>query len=335
MSDPFLPDRPALAGLRPAPPVFDPVAPSLARRLSELCAATGLPGGLSAGRLRDGGDAVAGFYRVGEQAFVKLVTPRRAAMLAPAERLAHWLAGQGVPVVAAVTERPMGWGEGDLQAFVYRWVEGRFAREDAADLAALGRSLGLLHRALAVLPWADEIAAAWAARRVVLEETRERVLRHGPGPGVPEWVCAVLADTPVALDGGQPVHHDLHYANVLFDAAGQALILDFEDACHSVQPPLVDLAKVLERFVGADLAEREDGRGTVLAAAFLDAYRAVGGSDVPAADAVVSALRVQAARAVCDLVRATAQGAAPDVAEWEKFRRLHARSGCMAKLLRA
>lgn len=315
MSVPFRPGRPAFTSFRPAFPAFVPAAPAIAAELATLTGTDGAVLRMDTGlALGDG----RGYYHAGPL-FLKAVDADRVMHQIEAERVAAWVASLGVRANTALPGYPRPW-RAALSVFAYPWVEARFARTDPADLAALGGALAGLHRALADLPFANAVAASWRHRHAALEEVRRAVaagtLAAGPDP---EALRSRLAGLRLDLEGpAQPVHNDLHYANVLFPLNGSSpVLLDFEDARNSCLPPVVDVAKVLERFVllpvGEDVAAMDLGK------AFLTAYAAAGGAPPGHSGNLAEALRVQAARSLCDLVALSAAGQASEEAEWRKF----------------
>jgi aminoglycoside phosphotransferase (APT) family kinase protein len=115
----------------------------------------------------------------------------------------------------------------------------------------------------------------------------------------------------------QPIHGDLHVANVLFGRDGP-VFLDFEDALSSWLPRSVDLAMGLERFV---LAWAEDASVAMrLGRAFLEAYAdEAGGLPFRRGGELADTLCWLAARALATLSSAAGQGAQMPEAEWDKF----------------
>ena len=199
------------------------------------------------------------------------------------EFTAH-VAGAGVVLPASlpavdgrfVVEIPDGLGDGWLR--LYEWVDGVPVDPTADGVAEkLGDLLGRLHANARPAPddadpWYDTTpdAATWSA---LADEAVERDVEWGPGLADRIALIAELSwlVTPTPPDRMIMCHRDLHPGNVLVDAAGRLVLLDWDDVGPAC--PDRELAIVLMRWhLG------EDGR--VDAAALrraLTAYEAAGG----------------------------------------------------------
>lgn len=321
MSVPFIPAKPAFADLRVRRPTFVSTPPIIA---SELAALTG-KFGASVQRM-DTGQPIqdeSGFYRLDGpdgSLFLKIVAEERRFHLEEAERIAAWLAEQEIRVNAAAPGYPRPW-RGHFAVFAYPYVEACFATLDEGGherMRTLGTALAGLHLALAQLPWAATLADAWARRKQRLETARQAVSAGAMLGPEPEILRARLASSSFELEGPvQPVHNDLHCANILFPCNGASpVILDFEDCRHSVLPPIVDVAKVLERFILVPV--EDDAQAQELGKSFLSAYAAASGNIARPGD-LMTALRAQSIRALCDLSALALMNRPPDTSEWHKF----------------
>jgi len=326
MTLPFLPAKPALGSLRPMVPGFMPAPSGVA---SELAAVTGLDGSVlnmvTADHHADSDGC--GFYRIDSDEcrwFAKVVAATRHPQQVAAERLAEWLARRGMRVSATLPGFPRDWRRPSgalLHVFAYHYIDARFAKPSIEDVSALGALLAALHLALAVWPGAVAAKRAWDERCGALNRARGKVLSGelSAGPD-PERLRALLAEVPFDVGGRrQVVHNDFHRANVLFPNDGTPpVLLDLEDACHSFQPPVIDIAKALERFILADAAD--DRQAFTLGRHFLLTYAAAGGpARLEREQSLFNVMRAQSVRALCELTVLTAMGQPTGVEEWHKF----------------
>lgn len=297
--------------------------------------ATGIEGRVLA--MSTDGDA-GGLYRLvpanGPPLFVRLVGPERSLTVERAEGLAAWLAARDMPVAAPEPGFPRRLADGGVVSAA-RFVVGARIPATAGAMAALGAALARLHRALAEHPDRDAWAASTERRLAALTEARE-ALAAGPaeaGPD-PDRLRALAADPEIdfmrAGAPRRPLHGDLNPGNVL-DVDGAPVLLDFEDALHSVLPPAFELALALERFVLVPLADDEAAReaGGVL----LAGYREAGGAE--GLDDLAGAMRALALRSLCVLAAGLDRDAAAPEAEWRKFLALEAQARARHRVIAA
>lgn len=316
MSSVNLPETPAWAGLEPDPAQWRPAAPGA--RL--LCRLLGRRGTLQA---RPAGRGLRGFYRLqaddaGPDLFLKVVAPDRAAGLLAADGVATALAAAGLAVPHLQGE-PLALPDGD-RLLVQPLLHGRFARRDAADLAALGTLLATLHRQLATLPQAADIRQASASRdRALLALHDSPAGLSLPGDRAEAVRACLQAGTPqLPTHQAQALHGDLNLGNVLFtEPGGRPVCLDFEDSLHNWHSPAVDLAMALERFVLVRCAD--DTEALALGRVLLEAYRQAGGELHADADGLVAILQALAVRALLLLSQCLAGGRPVADSEWDKF----------------
>ena len=172
------------------------------------------------------------------------------------------LAAAGVPVNPILAVGALVWQGDSLRVDVRPYLAGRHFAGDPADLAAVAATLRSCHRALADYPAAAQVASEAADWNARIDDARHR-LGGGDLAGLPAgwamrrrpWLAEAMAG--LAPDwhsraGAQVVHGELHAANVMFDAAGTAVLVDFEEATHAFAPPAWDLAYLVQRFCLAD-----------------------------------------------------------------------------------
>ncbi len=314
---------PTWSALEPGLPDWRPAPEDEARRVTE---ATGIEGRVLA--MASDGDA-SGLYRLvpasAPPLFVRLVGPERARTVERAEGLAAWLAARDVPVAAPEPGFPRRLADGGVVSAA-RLVDGARVPATADAMAALGTALARLHRALAEHPDRDAWTASTGRRLAALTETREALAAGraaaGPDPG---RLRALATDPEIDFmrDGAprRPLHGDLNPGNVL-DVDGTPVLLDFEDALHSVLPPAFELALALERFVLVPLAD--DAAARAAGGALLTAYREAGGAD--GLDDLAGAMRALALRSLCVLAAGAESGDVAPEAEWRKFLKLEAQA---------
>jgi Ser/Thr protein kinase RdoA (MazF antagonist) len=329
---------PSWPGASPGLPQPVPLEPDAA---AAIRAAFGLEGAVFA--LRHGGASLP-LFRLeppdGPPLFLKLVEPSRRAAAERAEAVARDLAAAGLAVPAAIAGFPRTLADGRL-AVALPWVDGRRLRAEPDDLAALGRAVGALHRALAVHPdrhaWqaaTDRRLAELAAVRADLAAGR---LEAGPDPAALRRLAAdpALDFAPAGLPR-TPLHGDLNPGNVLVDPAGAVVLLDFEDVFHSVLPPRFELVLLIERHILLPVAD--DGAAAALIRALLAGYAAGGGPDgLLPVERPADVLRSLALRALCVLALGARSGLDGGASEWGKFlfleERARARAGLLERLL--
>ena len=151
------------------------------------------------------------------------------------------------------------------------YVLGKHGPDKDIDFANLGTAAALLHDALspALIPLpALTLASEKSALRLKRVAAMELPYEH--------WTAVAPLDALQRLTGNweqlsdyalyEPVqcHGDLHAANVLFKPDGEVVFLDFEESPHSCLNPMIDLARVFERFLlvlldqqGEDWAHRQ------------------------------------------------------------------------------
>lgn len=176
--------------------------------------------------------------------------------------LTDWLVGQNVPVNPILAVSTADWQGETLRLDQRPFLAGRHFNGASDDLVSLGTTLAHCHQALATFPQAGQVRLAaegwnrnidrarlrlaagdftglpaqWAARR------REWLLKAGANLR-PDWHCRA---------GAQVVHGEVHVANVMFDAAGTAVLVDFEESVHAFAPPVWDMVYGVQRFCLAD-----------------------------------------------------------------------------------
>lgn len=254
----------------------------------------------------------------GEAWFLKLLDAQRGAALAGAEDLAAWLHQQGVAVVSASARKTL--ADGRL-LWVYPFHSGCVPQATTADLVAIGLALGHLHRVLALHPSKHAWRQRTEQRIVRLNEIRARLadgrLQAGPEPLRLQVLArdARIGFEPECHANGAvstPLHGDLNLFNMLL-AEDRCTFLDFEDVCHSVLPPVFDLATVYERVV---LVRGAAEPPEPLLESLLNAYAESSGNRIQPGQ-IPAVLRGLALRALCTL--ADFDPAGQDDKEWRKF----------------
>ena len=141
--------------------------------------------------------------------------------------LVAFLADGGV-----ATPRPLATVDGERYATVdgllvtlFPWVGGAHHEPPSpADCAALGKGLAEMHRVGAAFP--DRRAGRYAKPRIV--ERAHALVGRAPDPVVADLQHVLASSYTPPIDG--VIHGDLFPDNVLFEAAGGAVLLDFEQA---------------------------------------------------------------------------------------------------------
>ncbi|MGE0456267.1 MAG: phosphotransferase [Vicinamibacteria bacterium] len=312
--------NPTWSGLRPGLPAFEPAPEALSRAIQQV---TGLRGQVLRARLGSGAPTCARFEpEKAAPLFLKIVPASRGGSLHETERLARWLADQGLFVNACLPGYPRPFDPTHVVC-AYPYREGRRPRAEARDLEALGASLAELHRTLARYPDRARLEEATDARFSQLHRARgelARGRRAGPDPGA---LLALARDGSSAFQGrsatSTPIHDDLNPGNILFtEDSDRPLFLDFEDALHSVLPPIYDLAVVIERIVL--VSEVRDSEASALGSRFLAAYRGGGGCAAAGTDEdLVACIRGRALRALCTLALSEWSEVPVEREEWAKF----------------
>lgn len=317
MSNPGRYRAPAWRELIPPPRIYVPADPDLAR---EVTAALGRKGALL--RLQNAGSAASIFLRMdaddGDSWFIKVVSADRTPDLQAAEALARWLQADGVRVVAAESAVELG---GSRRLWSYPYHGGRPPEANVEDMAAIGTELGNLHLALhrhpSLAEWRRRTEARLARLSSVREALAEGALLAGPEPALLRQIACdrsidFLPGRYAAADNCIALHGDLNRFNLLIDGQG-CTFLDFEDVCHSVLPPIFDLATVAERIA---LLGQSPASAPPLMTVLFDAYAAATGTR-PALAQVPDVLRGLALRALCTLADIDPSGS--DDQEWRKF----------------
>jgi len=241
----------------------------------------------------------------------KVVWSHDAPRIAAAQRLSDAAAAAGIP--AQHSAGPPRAIDEEYTLFLGHWIEGGFSAAIGTEMDSLGATVARLHRFLrdARSPGAstNEIALIEALSgcprlAATSREALDDVLRRC------DEVRANLGSP------SQPIHNDLHVANVLFDAQGRvAGVLDFEEAVHSTGSPVIDLSWVVERFCFARGATQAE----TLAARFLAAYRAGAGRLAVPRGAFFDAIRWRSLFALGLLADAPSDDIDAARAEWGKF----------------
>ena len=318
MSSVSLIREPAWSGLAPGLPQTVPAEPAEAALLLRLL---GLSGRLSG--LRFAG-AASGHYKLvtvdGEALHLKVVEPSRRSSVERAEAIAEWLARKGLAVATPSAGFPRTLPDGRLVTCC-PYIEGRRIAPKPADLAALGRSVALLHAALASHPDRNHWVRSTRCRLDALTEIGRELAagRLSCGPDH-ELLRALASDEALRFDlpdAATPLHGDLNPGNVLVaQSTDRPVLLDFEDVFHSVLPPMFELLLVIERFVFVQT--EDDKRALRLARAFLDGYCSDGAS-IPTKDAPSTMLRALSLRSLCVLAQGAREGVGVAPLEWKKF----------------
>lgn len=210
---------------------------------------------------------------------------------------------------------------GGLAVTVTRYRAGRHTNFDPADAEALGRTLGLVHRALGSFPRRDDVKRDTALVVGELNDVREKIL-SGSLAGVPDVWRASLSISARRYDrsfgGGtaQCGHGDVTPGNVLFDDSGDAILADFEVSAFTYRPPVFDLASAVLRFC-LSAPDRDHGRRDNL----ITAYGEASGVRIEAATLDAAMINI-VDHNILVLAAASIAGAPPAPAEWDKFQRL-------------
>jgi len=257
--------------------------------------------------------------------FLKLVGEGSADRQREADEISAWLATRGVSCVAPAAgfPRPL---EGDTWLFAYPYYDCEPLTPDAADVARLGEELAELHGALARHPARAVWETATRVRLAHLEEIRRGwasgTYRLGPRPDDLAALARDLTLDFVRCDlPATTLHGDLNAGNLRKLPDGRPLLLDFEDAFHSVLPCPFELGLVFERIVL--VAVDDDLEAARLGSVLVEAYRRSGGV-LPAASVVDWAriVRSLALRSLCVITSCELAGVPIDAGEWLKFFRL-------------
>lgn len=160
----------------------------------------------------------------------------------------------------------------DRVALILNWLDGRHVDVDLINFEHLGRAIGRLHVG----------ASDFGGTFGVTKRTQSRLDHFKSGIQLSSsqnvWrghryeVFALarqndfLNSLPMMQAEAVPIHADLNPGNMLIDAKGDIIFLDFEDMAHSELWPGLDVAKILERLI---LPYRED-RGADWANVALD-----------------------------------------------------------------
>ncbi|MDR3400905.1 MAG: phosphotransferase [Chthoniobacter sp.] len=181
-------------------------------------------------------------------------------------RIIEYLAADGVPVnVPIAIGLLLMWGGRQYRVDARPFLTGaRHTDGSSVDLTALGATLAACHRSLRKFPEAATIRTAAQARyerlaRVVafagvtarLEKWERLAELARWGQENAAWLSTMAAEFDGSfanMSDAQCLHGEIHRANVLFTSAGQAVLLDFEEAVHNFAPPAWDLAYAVQRF---------------------------------------------------------------------------------------
>ena len=309
-----LPRTPAFSGLLPEVPNAYALVPAQVEFLSSLY------GQGHGQKLIRFNTEIPGYYRwftADGCWFVKVLENEAAVRQAEAEEIAVWLMEQGVLTNHAQPKNGMMLGE--YTAYAYPWQDGRYSRFSEADMGDLGKTLANLHRHLADYPQAAVVQQRADAREHGMAAIQQALacgdLKASPYPKA----LASLAVDVSLLPPGRPqvIHADLNPGNVLWSAAGELCILDFEDARHTYLSPLLDIAYVLERFVW--VPHEDDATAQVCAQRFLNAYRENNVDPAFDADALWHTFLTLNLRALCLLAALEAEEKPVAAVEWQKF----------------
>ena len=256
----------------------------------------------------------------GERLFLKLVGEGSAERQCEADGVSAWLARQDVSCVEPTAGFPREIG-GRLRLFAYPFLECEPIPPQADDLTRLGAELAQLHAALARHPARSAWEASTRARLEHLTDIRGAWARGELSLGPrPDDLVELARDTSLDFVRSDlpatPLHGDLNAGNLRRLADGRPLLLDFEDAFHSVLPCPFELGLVFERIVLVAVDnDREAGR---LLDVLIDAYRRAGGV-VPATVDWRRIVRSLALRSLCVITSCELAGVSIDAGEWLKF----------------
>jgi hypothetical protein len=159
-----------------------------------------------------------------------------------------------------------------LRLDIRELLDARHDDGSLTDLRALSVSLAECHRLLRAFPGAAEVRGHAAVRfthlakvRVVIQSALDREDWHAfagdPAWGRQhaEWLCEMVAHYNPRFDelpGAQPLHGQVHRANVLFRRSNSAPVLvDFEEAVQTFAPIAWDIGYLVQRFCLDDAPE--------------------------------------------------------------------------------
>jgi len=323
----WLPRSPAFEELRPKNPVWSTVEPELA---SQIRVWTGLQGEVL--HLGDSANFPNGYYSIKNQSsciLLKIFPKQYLEQHLASDKIAHWLATQGVYTSCVLADYPKEISEQKVVIFAYEKIAGRFVKPNKEEMESVGVALAQMHKAFLGCEWANEIRRA-GMQRHESTITMLKLLQLGTSKvKVPKAVKQILQTVNVSLlnvliESPQVIHGDLNYGNLLVrEDDHRIFFLDFEDTWTAWFSPLMDVAFVIERFA---LLE-SDEESLVLAKSFLDSYRSVGGSSFQGQTHLRDCLAALAVRALLLLsLVAENDKKRTSNAEWCKFIMLYEQS---------
>lgn len=245
------------------------------------------------------------------------------------QAISGWLLAAGVPVNhldhAGVA---LDFGGVRLRIDVRALVQGRHYDGSLEDLVELSTALARCHEALRSFPRVNRVQELAARRFAHLDAVRESMraaLQRQDwdwfaGDDWAEthrgWLEQLVAEFQPRFDllvGAQCLHAQVHRANVIFSAAHQPILVDFEEAVQTLAPPSWDLAYFVQRFCLHDEPEEK------LRAERFAAVRAAYGAPVAG---VAEMMRQTAWFSAVILADYHSRGIVSPRAEYDKFVRL-------------
>ncbi|WP_254431072.1 phosphotransferase [Magnetospirillum sp. LM-5] len=221
------------------------------------------------------GTAIGGYALTGPEGRWFLRVTSHIGTPALEKALVDGLQAAGVPVNPILAAGiPLVWHGHELRLDIRPLVQARHFDGSDGDLVALGRAMAAAHRALADTVVAPSVHRLAATRNDRLLGHRDRLAgmmcepgefpRLGFPPGWAErnrdWLrrwCAEYRPDWHQQPGAQCLHGEIHQGNVLYDGAGTAMLVDFEESTDVFAPPVWDLAYAVQRFCLFDQPERE------------------------------------------------------------------------------
>ncbi|GJL98141.1 MAG: hypothetical protein DHS20C06_19580 [Hyphobacterium sp.] len=192
-------------------------------------------------------------------AFIKIASADCRASFIRDGELAQRLSERSVRVPQQINLTPL---EDGTIAVIQSWINGDHPSADNTDFEQLGASVAKFQNELDSLSSDFSVAAKTEDRLNTLLAFAQSDAIQKRWAGDPLQVFAEKATawflefTPQMIAADGPCHGDLNPGNLLIDEQGQFVFLDLEDALHSDQWRGFDLAKIIERIVLPEAAQR-------------------------------------------------------------------------------
>jgi len=217
-------------------------------------------------RALGGVDGVAGRYRLATSGGAWFVRVSSRWGCPPLERaIVSYLVRGGVSVCPVkVCGAAIRWEDRRYRLDVRPFVKGTHFDGSDADLRRAAQTLAECHSALAAFPQSDEVRASAAERNRRLSVVAEAIgasassgdfsifeERSDWAERNADWLSRLAARLDTRTDlrsGAQCVHGELHRANVMFNAASEAVLIDFEESPFLFAPVTWDIAFFFQRF---------------------------------------------------------------------------------------